>query len=120
MTSADGGVMNKPHSGQNWTALIDEIVDGSWFNPELNALAKVDIDTIVFETSLDGGEADLVAPLGLGTSVAVVADTATHDALGGRVARNLSSLGSVETIVPRSSSCRSQDSRRASPDSQGL
>ncbi|MGQ0564674.1 MAG: iron-containing alcohol dehydrogenase [Gemmobacter sp.] len=82
-----------------WTALIDDIVGGTWFNPELGRTMAVDFDAIVIRETLDGGEADLVAPLGLGTSIAVVSDAATHDALGGRVARNLRTLGPVEAVV---------------------
>lgn len=84
---------------QNWTALIDEIVADQWYNPELEKVVKVDYESIVFEECLDGREADLVGALNLGDNFAVVADANTHDALAGRVAKNLKSLGPVDTIV---------------------
>ncbi|MCD7107926.1 sn-glycerol-1-phosphate dehydrogenase [Rhizobium sp. DKSPLA3] len=83
----------------NWTALIDEIVEGKWTNPETGKLARVPYESIVIEESLDGQEADLVAGLGLGERFTVVADTNTWDAMGARVAGALRSLGPVETVV---------------------
>ena len=50
----------------NWTTLIDEIVADSWFNPELGKVMKVDYDSIVFQETLDGGEADLDLLVALG------------------------------------------------------
>ena len=99
MPSAGGTMPNDPVVTGKWTGLIDEIVADKWFNPELNRVMKVDYDRIVFERSLDGAEADLVQSLGLGETFAVVCDAATHDALGGRVTKNIMSLGPVDTIV---------------------
>ncbi|MEM9710055.1 MAG: iron-containing alcohol dehydrogenase [Pseudomonadota bacterium] len=82
-----------------WTSLIDEIVADEWFNPELNRVMSVDYERVVFEASLDGAEADLVDSLNLGKTFAVVADEATYDALGRRVAKNIATLGKVETVV---------------------
>ena len=84
---------------QHWTGLIDEIVADKWYNPELRRVMKVDYESIVFKESLDGAEADLVRPLGLGTNFAVVADEATYAALGARVERALRALGPVTPIV---------------------
>ncbi|MEM6695803.1 MAG: iron-containing alcohol dehydrogenase [Pseudomonadota bacterium] len=98
MMAADGAASAAPRAN-NWTALIDDIVADRWFNPELNKVMTVDYESIVFEESLDGAEADLVAPLKLGDTLAVVADAATYDALGGRVAKRLKPLGSVDTVV---------------------
>lgn len=98
--SMQGARAIKAQSGErNWTALIDEIVAGEWFNPEFNRVMEVEYESIIFEDSLDGAEAELVASLGLGSDFAVVADEATHDALGGRVAKALGSLGPVESII---------------------
>ena len=83
----------------NWTSLIDEIVAGTWFNPELGRPAKVDYESIVFKETLDGAEAELVGSLNLGSTFVVVADEATYDALGGRVAAAVKALGPVDTIV---------------------
>lgn len=95
--SAAGSPARKPDGG--WTALIDDIVAGRWVNPDTGALAKVPYESIVFSESLDGAEADLVAHLGFGGRLAIVADEATYDAMGGRVARALRGLGSIEAVV---------------------
>ena len=93
-TQGDAPSDGAPPGG--WTALIDDIVAGRWTNPETGQLARVPYDRVVFADSLDGGEADLVRALHLGTRLAVVADAATYDALGARVAR---ALGNVEAVV---------------------
>ena len=49
--------------------------------------------------NLDGAEAGLVADLGLGLRIAVVADGNTWSALGRRVARALQSIASVDAVV---------------------
>jgi glycerol-1-phosphate dehydrogenase [NAD(P)+] len=84
---------------QNWTALIDDLVVGRWTNPATGAQVKVPHDSIVIEDSLEGREAELVASLKLGHRLALVADQATYDALGARVARALRELGPIEAIV---------------------
>ncbi|KJC54146.1 3-dehydroquinate synthase [Bradyrhizobium sp. LTSPM299] len=86
-------------SKQNWTALIDDMVAGRWTNPVTGAQVKVPYDSIVIEDSLEGREAELVASLKLGHRLALVADQATYEAMGARVAKALRELGSVETIV---------------------
>lgn len=86
-------------SKQNWTALIDDLVAGRWTNPQTGKRAKVPYEAIVIEESLDGREAELVAALKLGHRLALVADQATYQAMGARVARALRELGPVATIV---------------------
>jgi len=86
-------------SKQNWTALIDDLVAGRWTNPLTGARVKVPYDSIVIEDSLKGREAELVASLKLGRRLALVADQATYDAMGARVAEALRDLGPIETIV---------------------
>ena len=84
---------------QNWTALIDDLVAGRWTNPVSGARVKVPYDSIVIEDSIEGREAELVASLKLGHRLALVADQATYDAMGARVAEALRELGPIETIV---------------------
>ncbi len=86
-------------SQHNWTALIDDLVAGRWINPLSGAAVKVPYDSIVIEDSLEGREAELVAALKLGHRLAMVADQATYEAMGARVARALRELGPVETVV---------------------
>jgi glycerol-1-phosphate dehydrogenase [NAD(P)+] len=88
---------DRPSGG--WTALIDDIVAGRWANPESGEPVRVPYESIVFAESLEGREAELVRSLRLEGPFAVVADAATHDALGARVARALRPLGSIDTVV---------------------
>ncbi|TIW33667.1 MAG: sn-glycerol-1-phosphate dehydrogenase, partial [Mesorhizobium sp.] len=66
---------------------------------ETGKKAVVPYDRIVIEESLDGRAADLVSELGLGERFTVVADAATYDALGERVARELKTLGPVDVLI---------------------
>jgi glycerol-1-phosphate dehydrogenase [NAD(P)+] len=84
---------------QNWTALIDDMVAGRWTNPLTGTQVKVPYESIVIEDSLEGREAELVASLKLGQRLAIVADEATYQAMGARVAKALQKLGQIETIV---------------------
>ncbi|MEM9047460.1 MAG: iron-containing alcohol dehydrogenase [Pseudomonadota bacterium] len=79
-----------------WTALIDDIRRGAWVEPASGATVRpAPFDIIEIADSLDGAEPDLLARLGMTGSRAVVADTATWDALGARVAANLGGTASV-------------------------
>lgn len=79
--------------------MIDDMVAGRWTNPENGEAISVPYNSIVFSGSLHGAEADLVRALDLGGNFAVVADAATYDAMGARVAKALAALGPVQTIV---------------------
>src|SRR3546814_14439078 len=74
---------------KRWTALIDEIVAGSWVNPDTGRAVATPYRSIVIDDSLDGREAALVRPLGLGARLAVVAADAPYEAMGRRVVRAL-------------------------------
>jgi glycerol-1-phosphate dehydrogenase [NAD(P)+] len=87
-----------------WTALIDEMVEGRWINPETGKPGTVPYEKVVIDDRLDGREADLVTGLGFKGRIAVVCDENTHDVMGARVAQALkaahnSGIASVETIV---------------------
>lgn len=94
-----GGAVATPDAQQGWTALIDDIVAGRWVNPETGRLATVPYESIVFEPSLEGREAELVQSMRLGSSFAVVCDEATYEAMGRRVANAIAGLGPVKTLV---------------------
>ena len=76
--------------------IIDEVVAGRYMAPELGRPLQSTIRSLVMAPSLEGREAELVAGLGLGASIAVVADENTQDVLGHRVAR---ALGGVPSSV---------------------
>lgn len=90
----------------DWNSLIREVVSGKWKDPATNQPASVPFEVIRIEEDLDGGEADVVAPLKLGRRLAVVSDVNTHEAMGRRVARHLKGLAAIDEIVlPGSLEC---------------
>ena len=86
-------------SKNDWNALIREVVAGDWRDPETGKAATVPFETIMLAETLDGGEADVLAPLKLGRRLAVVCDTNTAEAMGNRVAKHLKGLGTIDKIV---------------------
>jgi glycerol-1-phosphate dehydrogenase [NAD(P)+] len=84
---------------KDWNSLIREVISGEWRDPETGKRCAVPFETIRIEESLDGGAADLVAPLKIGRKLAVVSDTNTVEAMGRRVAKELSQWTSVDEIV---------------------
>lgn len=89
----------KPHPRKDWNSLIREVISGEWRDPETGKRCNVPFETIRIEETLEGGAADLVAPLKIGRRLAVVSDTNTVDALGRRVAKELKGWASVDEIV---------------------
>jgi len=86
-------------SGRNWNALIEDVVAGRWTDPETGRPAEVPFDTILLAESLDGREADVVAPLRLGGRLTVVSDENTLEAMGRRVASRLKGIAAVQEVV---------------------
>jgi glycerol-1-phosphate dehydrogenase [NAD(P)+] len=90
----------------DWNTLIREVISGEWRDPETGKRCDVPFETIRIEESLDGGAADLVAPLNIGRKLAVVSDANTMEAMGRRVAKELKGWASVEEIVfPSNTQC---------------
>ncbi|MFO1034458.1 MAG: iron-containing alcohol dehydrogenase, partial [Hyphomicrobiales bacterium] len=88
-----------PPAPRDWNSLIRDVVSGAWRDPETSKRCNVPFEVIRIEESLDGGAADLVAPLNIGRKLAVVSDTNTVEAMGRRVAKELKGWASVEEIV---------------------
>lgn len=84
---------------RDWNSLIREVIDGSWRDPETGKRCEVPFETIRIEETLEGGAADLVAPLNIGRRLAVVSDSNTIEAMGRRVAKELKGWATVEEIV---------------------
>lgn len=84
---------------RDWNELIADVVAGNWTDPETGRPAQVPFKTILLADTLDGGAADVAAPLRLGKRLAVVSDANTVEAMGRRVARELKALGTVDEIV---------------------
>lgn len=83
----------------DWNALIREVIAGDWKDPATGKAAIVPFETIRIEESLDGGAADVTAPLKLGKRIAVVSDTNTVEAMGRRVGKEMRGLGTVDEVV---------------------
>lgn len=93
------GQINPTMPVGGWTWLIDDVVEGRWADPASGRNALTDYDRIVIADTLAGREAELVHDLHLGDSLTVVADHATHRAMGARVAAALAAIGPVETVI---------------------
>jgi glycerol-1-phosphate dehydrogenase [NAD(P)+] len=75
--------------------LIDRLVAGTYPDPDGGAPLKVATQAVAVARSLDGAEAELVRPLGLGACIAVVSDPQTHEVMGARVTRALKSVAKI-------------------------
>jgi glycerol-1-phosphate dehydrogenase [NAD(P)+] len=84
---------------KDWNRFIRDVVSGDWRDPATGKKCDVPFETIRIEETLDGGAADLVAPLKLGRKLAVVSDTNTVEAMGRRVAKELKGWTDVEEII---------------------
>ena len=80
-------------------ASIDDLLAGRWRRPDGAAGAPLPVRQVVIAPSLDGREAELIAPLGLGRRLALVADPNTWEALGRRVAQALVAIATVDEVV---------------------
>jgi glycerol-1-phosphate dehydrogenase [NAD(P)+] len=88
-----------PEARRDWNELISDVVAGDWADPETGKPAEVPFKTILLAETLDGGAADVVAPLKLGKRLAVVSDSNTIEAMGRRVGRELKALGTIDEII---------------------
>jgi glycerol-1-phosphate dehydrogenase [NAD(P)+] len=80
-------------------AIIDQLIAGTYPDPDGGGPLQLATRAVAIETSLAGAEAELVKPLALGRRLAVVSDPTTHDIMGARVERALGSLGEVISVV---------------------
>lgn len=72
---------------------LELLLQGKIPDPRTGEPLPVPVRSIVLDRSLEGREAELVAALGLGRSLAVVSDPDTERALGARVRRALAAAG---------------------------
>lgn len=79
--------------------LISRLMEGSYPDPDGGAQLRVDTRSVVIARSIAGMEGDLVQPLGLGSSLAVVSDETTHAVLAGRVENALRVFAKVVSVV---------------------
>ncbi len=86
-----------------WMQEIDDIYMGRWVHPASGRRApRAPVERIEIADNLEGAESELARSAGIGKRVALVADPASWDALGSRVARSLRRDGVdlFEAIVP--------------------
>ena len=88
-------------SAETYGGVVESLVAGEWKHPRSGEITRVPVDDIVIARSLDGLEADLVAPLLGGRKLVVVCDEHTVEVLGRRVVKALKPLGSIEEYVWR-------------------
>ncbi len=94
LTADNRAAADRPAGG--WIEGIEDIYLGRWVHPVTGVRApRAPFDLIEIAEDLDGAEADLLARIGFGGSIVVVADAATWDAMGGRVARAVGASGTV-------------------------
>src|SRR5262245_43014739 len=104
--------------------IIDQLLDGTFPDPDGGPALTVDTRAVAIEKSLAGMEADLVKPLSLGRRLAVVSDPTTHSVLGARVEKALNGLGDVVSVVlpehPHADDVMVQEVRRATAEADAL
>ena len=76
-------------------AVLDSLLAGTLSDPDGRTLLQVPTKSVVIGRKLADRAPALLAELGLGGRFAVVSDPATHDVLGGQVARALAGAQSV-------------------------
>jgi glycerol-1-phosphate dehydrogenase [NAD(P)+] len=81
------------------TDKIEQLLAGAYRDPENGEPIDVATKSLVIAPSLEGMEADLVAGLSFGPTLAVVSDQTTHEVLGARVERALGGRHRVISIV---------------------
>lgn len=87
------------NTSRSFGGVIDELVAGEWHHPGTGERRTIPIESIVIAETLDGAEADQIAPLHPDQSLIVVADQFTYDALGKRVRDALKQRGPVDALV---------------------
>ena len=93
---------------QTYGGILDALVAGEWDDPATGVPVEIPIGGIAIERSLDGAEADLVAPFHQGKSILVVSDAITREVLGARVAKALRPLGTVAEFVWETPRCTAE------------
>ncbi len=103
---------------------IERLLDGGLPDPAGGPRLSVPTRHVVIADSLDGGEAELVANLGLAGRLAVVTDGNTRAVLGERVLRALGGIARVIDIRlpgrPHADAATVESIRRESADCDGL
>ena len=81
------------HIPSTYAGILNDVLAGTWIDPNTGSAPSIPIEAIVIEKSLEGMEAELIAKIHPQQSIAVVCDSFTYEALGKRVIHNIKSLG---------------------------
>jgi glycerol-1-phosphate dehydrogenase [NAD(P)+] len=80
-------------------ALLQRLLDGRLRDPDNGETIAVPTRRVVIAPSLRGREAALIADLGLGSRLAIIADPATWQAMGARISGALSAQFTVAPVI---------------------
>jgi glycerol-1-phosphate dehydrogenase [NAD(P)+] len=80
-------------------ALLQRLIEGRLRDPESGETVTVPTRRVVIAPSLRGEEAALVAALGLGSRLALIADPATWQAMGARISGALAAQFTVAPVI---------------------
>jgi glycerol-1-phosphate dehydrogenase [NAD(P)+] len=81
------------------TDRIEQLLSGAYRDPDSGEAVSVATKSLVIAASLEGMEADLIAGLGFGPTLAVIGDETTHEVLGKRVERALAGRHRIISVV---------------------
>lgn len=105
---------------KDYGGVLNELVAGTWQDPDTGTQYGIPINQIVIQASLDGAEAELVAAQHAGQSLTIVSDPYTHGALGARVFQALKSAGmDVREFVWETPQCSEQGVEQVRAATQG-
>ncbi len=100
MTGAVGRPGNRAmKEAANLPDALAQLLRGEYTDPDGGPPIGVPVKVVHIAHTLSGIEADIVAPLRLGSRLAIVTDPVTRDVLGVRLERALASLGTILPVV---------------------
>ena len=99
---------------RDYGGILNDLTAGRWYHPDTGEKVTIPIGEIAIRDTLDGAEPELMASAGFTKKkLAVVSDRFTHDALAGRIVRNLEAAGfTVDDVVWRNPIAQMLERRR--------
>ena len=78
---------------------IQALLGGRYLDKETGTAVGIETRSLIIEDSLAGSEAELVADLGFGGTLAIISDPTTQDVLGARVESALRGRFHIQSLV---------------------